>query len=42
MRNILKKTVLLASALLFSITGTSCSSSDDNNSVTPEKVRHTI
>lgn len=35
MRNILKKTMLLASAILFSITGTGCSS-DDNN-VTPEK-----
>ena len=34
MKNIIGKTLLLASALLFSITGTSCSN-DDN--ATPEK-----
>ena len=33
MKNIIGKAVLLASALLFSVTGTSCS--DDNNA-TPE------
>ena len=34
MKNIIGKAVLLASALLFSVTGTSCS--DDNNA-TPEQ-----
>lgn len=35
MKNILGKAMLLASALLFSVTGTSCS--NDDNNVTPEK-----
>ena len=34
MKNILGKAILLASALLFSITGTSCSNEDN---ATPEK-----
>lgn len=39
MKNILGKAILLASALLFSITGTSCSSDD---APVPEQKRNTI